>query len=134
MDNGSRSVPLPPAHAAGAGPEREDRGQPLLRRGARTLPFRVEPVLISGAAGVADAEGEETGGQSHRLREGSVSCKLLALELFRERALVVSRETIRRVLHRLEFRWRRPRPLPPEKGSPEYKVQSEKGSKASFLW
>ena len=51
------------------------------------------------------------------------SCKLLAVELFKERALVVSRETIRRVLHRLEFRWRRPRPVPPEKGSEEYKEQ-----------
>jgi len=49
------------------------------------------------------------------------SCKLLAVELFKERAVVVSRETIRRVLHRLEFRWRRPRPVPPEKGSKEYK-------------
>ena len=43
------------------------------------------------------------------------SCKLLALELFKERALVVSRETVRRVLHRLGFRWRRPRPIPPPK-------------------
>ena len=51
------------------------------------------------------------------------SCKLLAVELFKERALVVSRETIRRVLHHLEFRWRRPRPVPPEKGSEEYKEQ-----------
>jgi putative transposase len=43
------------------------------------------------------------------------SCKLLALELFKERALVVSRETVRRVLHHLNFRWRRPRPVPPPK-------------------
>ena len=43
------------------------------------------------------------------------SCKLLSLELFKERALVVSRETVRRVLHRLGFRWRRPRPVPPPK-------------------
>lgn len=40
------------------------------------------------------------------------SCKLLALELFKERAALVSRETVRRVLHRLGFRWRRPRPVP----------------------
>jgi putative transposase len=51
------------------------------------------------------------------------SCKLLAVELFKELSVVVSRETIRRVLHRLEFRWRRPRPVPPEKGSEEYKKQ-----------
>ncbi len=43
------------------------------------------------------------------------SCKLLALEMFKQRALVVSQETIRRVLHRLGFRWRRPRPVPPPK-------------------
>ena len=49
------------------------------------------------------------------------SCKLLAVELFEERAVVVSRETIRRVLHHLEFRWRRPPPVPPQKGSKEYK-------------
>src|SRR3954451_22940710 len=47
------------------------------------------------------------------------SCKLLALQLLRERAATVSRETIRRALHRLGFRWRRPRPVPPEKGSEE---------------
>ena len=46
--------------------------------------------------------------------------RLLALELFKERALVVSRETVRRVLHRLEFRWRRPRPVAPPK-DPEQK-------------
>jgi len=46
-------------------------------------------------------------------------CKLLALELFKERALVVSRETIRRVLHRLDFRWRRPRPVAPPKDPEE---------------
>ena len=43
------------------------------------------------------------------------SCKLLALELFKDRALVVSQETVRRALHRLGFRWRRPRPVPPPK-------------------
>ncbi len=47
------------------------------------------------------------------------SCKLLAYELFKERATLVSRETIRRALRRLGFRWRRPRPVPPEKSSEE---------------
>jgi len=37
----------------------------------------------------------------------------------RERAALVSRETVRRALHRLGFRWRRPRPVPPEKDSEE---------------
>lgn len=41
------------------------------------------------------------------------TCLLLALQLRRERGLTVSRETIRRTLHRLGFRWRRPRPVPP---------------------
>lgn len=45
------------------------------------------------------------------------SCKLLAVELFKERAALVSRETVRRMLRHLGFRWRRPRPVPPEKGS-----------------
>jgi putative transposase len=45
------------------------------------------------------------------------SCKLLAVEMFNERGLPTSRETIRRALHRLGFRWRRPRPVPPEKDS-----------------
>jgi putative transposase len=45
------------------------------------------------------------------------SCKLLAVELLKERVALVSRETLRRVLHRLGFRWRRPRPVPPEKDS-----------------
>ncbi len=50
------------------------------------------------------------------------SCSLVVLQLFRERALVLSRETVRRALHRLEFRWRRPRPVPPSK-DPEQKRQ-----------
>jgi transposase len=51
------------------------------------------------------------------------SCKLLALELFKERALLVSRETIRRALHRMGFRWRRPRPVPPHKDSEDQQEQ-----------
>lgn len=50
------------------------------------------------------------------------ACPLLAWQLFRERGLAVSRETIRRALHRLGFRWRRPRPVPRPKG-PEGKRQ-----------
>lgn len=51
------------------------------------------------------------------------SCKLLALELLKERALVASRETVRRVLHHLGFRWRRPRPVPPGKDSEDQQEQ-----------
>jgi transposase len=47
------------------------------------------------------------------------SCSLVMLQLFRERTLVVSRETVRRALHRLRFRWRRPRPVPPSKDPKE---------------
>ena len=48
------------------------------------------------------------------------SCSVLVLQLYRERALLLSRETVRRALKRLEFRWRRPRPVPPSK-DPEQK-------------
>jgi hypothetical protein len=51
------------------------------------------------------------------------SCKLLALQLLRERLLCVSRETVRRALHGLGFRWRRPRPVPPEKDSEEHIIE-----------
>jgi putative transposase len=53
------------------------------------------------------------------------SCKLLALELFKDRALVVSRETVRRLLHRVGFRWRRPRPVPPPKDPKEKRKRLE---------
>jgi transposase len=53
------------------------------------------------------------------------SCKLLALELFKERALVVSRETVRRVLHHLGFRWGRPRPVPPPEDPEEKRKRLE---------
>jgi putative transposase len=36
---------------------------------------------------------------------------------------LVSRETVRRTLHRLGFRWRRPRPVPPERDSEEQREQ-----------
>jgi len=66
------------------------------------------------------------------------SCKLLALELFKERALVVSQETVRRVLHRLGFRWRRPRPVPPPKDPIEKRKRLEEilkmlGRECSFF-
>lgn len=50
------------------------------------------------------------------------TCPLLALQLLCERGLITSRETMRRTLHRLGFRWRRPRPIPPPK-DPEQKRQ-----------
>jgi putative transposase len=62
---------------------------------------------------------EEESPPSHGWLRSRWSCSLLALELFKERAVVASRETLRRTLHRLGFRWRRPRPVPPDKGSQE---------------
>lgn len=62
---------------------------------------------------------EEDSPTSHGWLRSRWSCKLLALQLLRERLAQVSRETLRRALHRLGFRWRRPRPVPPEKDSDE---------------
>ena len=64
---------------------------------------------------------EEESPTSHGWLRSRWGCKLLAVELFKERATLVSRETVRRALHRLGFRWRRPRPVRPEKGSEEHK-------------
>lgn len=58
---------------------------------------------------------EEESPISHGWLRSRWGCKILAVELFKERIALVSRETIRRTLHRLGFRWRRPRPVPPEK-------------------
>jgi len=66
---------------------------------------------------------EEESPTSHGWLRSRWSCKLLAVELFKERAALVSRETVRRVLHRLGFRWRRPRPVPPEKDSEDQREQ-----------
>ncbi len=67
---------------------------------------------------------EEESPVEHGWLRSRWSCKLIAVELFKEGcALVRSRETIRRVLHRLGFRWRRPRPVPPEKDSEEQQEQ-----------
>jgi putative transposase len=63
---------------------------------------------------------EEDSPTSHGWLRTRWSCKLLAFQLFGEWAApLVSRETLRRALHRLGFRWRRPRPVPPEKDSEE---------------
>ncbi len=66
---------------------------------------------------------EEESPTGHGWLRSRWSCKLLAVQLFKERAVAASRETIRRSLHRLGFRWRRPRPVPPEKDSAEFKEQ-----------
>jgi transposase len=66
---------------------------------------------------------EEESPVSHGWLRSRWSCKILAVELFKERIALVSRETVRRALHRLGFRWRRPRPVPPEKDSEEHVEQ-----------
>jgi putative transposase len=62
---------------------------------------------------------EEDSPVEHGWLRSRWGCKLIALQLTRERLAEASRETVRRALHRLGFRWRRPRPVPPEKGSEE---------------
>ena len=62
---------------------------------------------------------EEDSPTDHGWLRSRWSCKLIALQLLRERLASVSRETVRRTLHRLEYRWRRPRPVPPERDSEE---------------
>jgi putative transposase len=69
---------------------------------------------------------EEESPASHGWLRSRWSCKLLAVELFEKRGALVSRETVRRVLHRLGFRWRRPRPLPPEKDSEDRREQKRR--------
>jgi putative transposase len=69
---------------------------------------------------------EEDSPTEHGWLRSRWSCKLLAVELFKERAALASRERVRRVLHRLGFRWRRPRPIPPEKGSEEQREQKRR--------
>lgn len=62
---------------------------------------------------------EEDSPTDHGWLRSRWSCKLLAVQLFKERAVAAGRETIRRALHRLGFRWRRPRPVPLDKDSEE---------------
>jgi putative transposase len=87
----------------------DDRG----RRGPK-------PLLDQSANERIEALVEEEMPAVHGWLRSRWSCSLLMVQLFKERALLVSRETVRRALHRLEFRWRRPRPIAPPK-DPETK-------------
>jgi transposase len=83
-----------------------------------------EPLLGKGANERVEHLVEEDSPTYHGWLCSRWSCKLIALQLFGERAaLLVSRETVRRALHRLGFRWRRPRPVPPEKDSEEQIIE-----------
>jgi transposase len=87
------------------------------RRGPR-------PLLGEKASECVEKLLEEDSPTEHGWLRSRWSCELLALQLLRERAAaLVSRETLRRALHRLGFRWRRPRPIPPEKGSEEQIIE-----------
>lgn len=76
-----------------------------------------KPSLGESANGRIERLVEDGSPTEHGWLRSRWSCKLLAVELLKERVASVSRETIRRALHRLGFRWRRPRPVPPEKDS-----------------
>src|SRR5215210_67455 len=95
----------------------------FVREGRRAFDDRVRrgpKALLEGSANERiERLLEEDSPTWHGWLRSRWSCKLLALQLLRERAATVSRETIRRALLRLGFRWRRPRPVPPEKGSDE---------------
>jgi putative transposase len=80
-----------------------------------------KPLLEESATGRIERLVEEESPAEHGWLRSRWSCKLLALQLFREQAAaLVSRETLRSALHCLGFRWRRPRPVPPEKNSEEH--------------
>jgi transposase len=92
--------------------DRRKRGpQPLL---TNTADERLECLL------------EEDSPTEHGWLRSRWSCKLLCLQLLRERLVCASRESVRRALHRLGYRWRRPRPVPPEKGSEEHIEEKRK--------
>lgn len=62
---------------------------------------------------------EEQSPVEHGWLRSRWSCKLISLQLMSERLASASRESVRRALHRLEYRWCRPRPVGPDKDSPE---------------
>lgn len=92
-----------------------EKGAAFFDRGRRGP----KPLLDGSAHERIERLVEEESPAEHGWLRSRWSCKLLAYELLKERLLVVSRESVRRALHRLGFRWRRPRPVPPEKGSEE---------------
>ena len=69
---------------------------------------------------------EEHSPTEHGWLRSRWSCSVVVLQLYRERALLVSRETVRRALHRLKFRWRRPRPVPPSKDPQQKRERLQK--------
>ena len=60
--------------------------------------------------------------REHGFNRSRWTCAVLAAQLLKEQGVKVCTETVQRALHRLKLRWRRPRPVPPEK-YPEEKKQ-----------
>ena len=89
-----------------------DRGrrgpEPLLGEEAN---WRVERLL------------EEDSPSEHGWLRSRWSCKLVSLQLLRERLALASQETVRHALHKLEYRWRRPRSVPPKKDSEDQRAE-----------
>lgn len=56
---------------------------------------------------------QEESPRQHGFNRSRWTCAVLAAQLLKEFALRVCPETVRRALHRLHLRWRRPRPVPP---------------------
>ena len=62
-----------------------------------------EPLVGESASEYIERLVEEDSPTEHGWLRSRWSCKLLAVELFKERVALVSRETLRRVLHRMAF-------------------------------
>jgi putative transposase len=78
-----------------------------------------KPLVGEPASGYIERLLQKDSPTEHGWLRSRWSCKLLAVELFKEQFALVSPETLRRLLQRLGFRWRRPRPVPPKKDSEE---------------
>jgi transposase len=55
---------------------------------------------------------EEDSPTEHGWLRSCWRCSLLVVHLLKERTLLLSTETVRRILRHLNFRWCRPRPVP----------------------
>jgi putative transposase len=78
-----------------------------------------KPLLDQGAKQRLAELVEEKLPTEHGFNRSRWTCLVLALQLFKEGVASISTETVRRALHALDFVWRRPRPIPPEKNSKE---------------
>jgi transposase len=85
--------------------------------GAKEQPFAIAPWLITVVRWLLGKTPQDFGFFRARW-----SCALLAMLLWEQEGIRLSTETVRRGLHRMDFVWRRPRPvLGPH--DPEYRVK-----------